>query len=145
VPADPLLDDKYEGYVSALENAGIKTRENLVVDGGTTIDSAIKAANKLIKKNVDAMLCETDWIALGSFRAAEALGLKIPNDLSVIGFNNCAFSANLAPPLTTVKIPLDILANTAAEFLVKMIDGKSNGEHSTIPTQLIRRASVTQK
>jgi len=143
-PANPLIDDKYEGYVSALETANIKIKKSLIVDGGTTFDSAVKVAKEIIKKNVTAAICETDWIALAFFRAAEALDLKIPDDISVVGFNDCAFSGHLSPPLTTVKIPLDVLANTSVQFLAKMIDSKTNGEHTVISTKLIRRSSTAK-
>jgi len=143
-PADPLIDDKYEGYVLAMETANIKIKKSLIVDAGTTFDSAVNAAKKIIKKNVTATICETDWIALAFFRAAEALGIKIPDDISIVGFNDCAFSSHLSPPLTTVKIPLDVLANTAAQLLVKTIDGNTNGDHSVISTKLIRRLSTSK-
>ena len=143
-PANPMIDDKFEGYVLAMETANIKIKKNLIVDAGTTFDSAINAAKKIINKNVTATICETDWIALAFFRAAESLGLKIPDDISVVGFNDCAFSAHISPSLTTVKIPLDALASTAARFLVEMIDGKTNGEHAVISTELIRRLSTAK-
>ena len=141
IPADPRKDDKFDGFISAMENANVKIYNSLIADGNASIDTAIKAATKIIKKNATAILCETDWIALGSFRAAETLGKKIPKDISVVGFNDCAFSANLAPPLTTIKIPLDVLAKAAANSIINMISGKTSGDHSVISTQLIIRAS----
>ncbi len=73
---------------------------------------------------------------------ARSLGLSIPDDLSVIGFDNVPESALTTPPLTTIAQPIRRMGSEAISMLIAMMDGTSEGgTHVTLPTELIERAS----
>ncbi len=142
VPGNPRRDDKYEGYATAMKSAGLKADSKLIVSGGATIEGAMAAAEHLLEKRVTATLCETDWIALGHIQIARASGIRVPDDLSIVGFNDCAFSAYLSPPLTTVRIPRAELGEAAVSKLLRLIQGETKGERVTVGTQLVCRGST---
>jgi len=84
-----------------------------------------------------------DWIAIRTLRAAVAVGLHVPNELSLVGFDNLEVSASLTPPLTTVAQDTAGIGAEAAYRLLNLIEGDSVGEVlSLLPTQLVVRGST---
>ena len=91
---------------------------------------------------VTAILAASDEMAMGVYDAAHELGLRIPDDLSVVGFDNIPDSALLDPPLTTVDQSIESMGALAAEVVIKLITGKPPDElvHK-VPTNLVIRQS----
>jgi LacI family repressor for deo operon, udp, cdd, tsx, nupC, and nupG len=81
------------------------------------------AAARLITKGVTGMICASDVLALGSIRAARRLGLQVPHDVSVVGFDDSAFMTCTDPPLTTVRQPIEMMGQAAVDLLVSQIEG----------------------
>jgi LacI family transcriptional regulator, repressor for deo operon, udp, cdd, tsx, nupC, and nupG len=88
-----------------------------------SMESAQAAATRLLKADVTALICASDVMALGAVRAARRLGRSVPEDLSVIGFDDSLFMACTDPPLTTVRQPIGSMGQTAVALLISQIDG----------------------
>jgi DNA-binding LacI/PurR family transcriptional regulator len=142
VPGNPRRDDKYEGYIKALSSAGIKPNPELVVNSGGSIEGAIQVSEQLIHRGITATLCETDLIALGHLHVANIHGIHIPESLSIVGFNDSAFSSYVIPSLTTVRIPRVRMARKAVAMLLDLIHARVENDHAVIETELIHRSST---
>nr|WP_296064175.1 LacI family DNA-binding transcriptional regulator [uncultured Actinoplanes sp.] len=88
-----------------------------------SMESARLAAGKLIERGVTGMICASDVLALGSIRAARRLGLEVPQDVSVVGFDDSALMTCTDPPLTTVRQPIEMMGQAAVDLLVNQIEG----------------------
>jgi LacI family repressor for deo operon, udp, cdd, tsx, nupC, and nupG len=88
-----------------------------------SMESARLAAGRLIERGVTGMICASDVLALGSIRAARRLGLEVPRDVSVVGFDDSALMTCTDPPLTTVRQPIEMMGQAAVDLLVNQIEG----------------------
>ncbi len=125
--------DRYDGYKSALKDASLPCpSKSLCLSKDLTAYSVgYKYATELIKENesLTAIFCESDEIALGAITALINAGKSIPEDISIIGYDD-SYAASLAmPSITTIHQPIDKIAKTAVEMLVKRIEN-NNGSKS---------------
>jgi LacI family repressor for deo operon, udp, cdd, tsx, nupC, and nupG len=88
-----------------------------------SMESARLAAGRLIQRGVTGMICASDVLALGSIRAARRLGLDVPGDVSVVGFDDSVLMTCTDPPLTTVRQPIEMMGQAAVDLLVNQIEG----------------------
>jgi LacI family transcriptional regulator, repressor for deo operon, udp, cdd, tsx, nupC, and nupG len=88
-----------------------------------SMESARLAAARLIQRGITGMICASDVLALGSIRAARRLGLDVPADVSVVGFDDSALMTCTDPPLTTVRQPIEMMGQAAVDLLVNQIEG----------------------
>ena len=112
------------GIAESLIEHDIPLSNTVMVDAGDTAIAGYRAALDMLrdpKTRPTALLCFNDMVAMGAYRAAHELGLAIPRDLSVVGFEGIDFVELLAPPLTTVDILPEAMGRKAAELLVKVI------------------------
>jgi LacI family transcriptional regulator len=132
------------GFRDALQDATLPYEENLVAHGNYTFDSGVKAAEKLLDHapRPTAIFASNDEMAAGVLHAARQRGMKVPRDLSIIGFDDTPIAAHIWPPLTTVRWPIATMAREAARKLVASDDRVDAGQSVFLST-LIRRASVT--
>ena len=86
------------------------------------------AATRLLERGVTGLICASDVLALGAIRAVRRLGLHVPADVSVVGFDDSPFMTCTDPPLTTVRQPIESMGHAAVALLVSQIAG------STVPT-----------
>jgi LacI family transcriptional regulator len=115
--------ERLKGYKRALAMRDIAADPALIVKGGWTIAGG-HAALVSLRRLADpptAVFCFCDRTAVGVYNAARELGLRIPDDLSVVGFDNEAFTADMAPPLSTMELPHTDMARHAVEELHRMI------------------------
>lgn len=132
-------------FLAALKRAGINTNPNWYSASTFEIDVATEAAKQLIKTGVTAIACDDDLLAGAVYRAARQLGLSIPDDLSVVGFNDVELARLLHPELTTVNIPSDTLGRETVRRLLNKIDGKTERTKQTVvKLHLIMRQSTTR-
>lgn len=103
--------------------AALEGKEFLVERTSFSMESARLAAAKLIDRGVTGMICASDVLALGSIRAARRLGLDVPGDVSVVGFDDSALMTCTDPPLTTVRQPIELMGQSAVDLLVNQIEG----------------------
>lgn len=134
------------GYRRALRGAGIKLDRALIGVGGYQPDSAEEAARTLLTahERPTAIFAANDVSAIATMSAARALGLSIPDDLSVIGFDNVPESALCQPPLTTIEQPIQRMGFEAVELLIGLIEKRSDlSTHRMLPTRLVVRGSCS--
>lgn len=110
-----------QGYVDALQKAGIPYDEELVVESNYTFLGGYEHAKELLGKDLSAVFACNDLMAYGLFRAAREMGKRIPEDISVIGFDDLTFSEMLEVPLTSVHQPIEGLCKSAVEKLLQRI------------------------
>ena len=115
--------DLITGYKQALQDSGLSGDDSLIVEGMFTVEGARYAATELIGKEVTAVLAISDMMALGAIGAAQTQGLRVPDDLSVIGFDGTPLLAMFNPTLTTLRQPVDRMAQTVATMLVGQLRG----------------------
>jgi LacI family transcriptional regulator len=134
-----------DGYRSALADAGIAVDPDLMRVGGYRRASAVEPARELLTMadRPTAIFAANDLSALGVMDAAGDLGLRIPEDLSLIGFDNIPESALTTPPLTTISQPIQQMGSAAVELLVHLLDGSGDRDtHVRLPTELVERGST---
>lgn len=133
-----------EGYRAALTDAGIPVDPALMRIGGYRPDTADLPAHELLTMpdRPTAIFAANDLSALRTIDVAHSLGLDVPGDLSVIGFDNVPESATSNPPLTTIAQPIRQMGSEAIRQLIALMNGQAEGgEHVTLPTALVERAS----
>ncbi|RME90395.1 MAG: LacI family transcriptional regulator [Anaerolineae bacterium] len=115
------------GYVQALREAGIAMDEGLVREGDYTPASGFAAMQDLlaISPPPDAVFVASDVVAMGALQAIKRAGLRIPEDIAVVGFDDVPLAAYYDPPLTTVHLPAYGLGWAAAERLIRLIQGET--------------------
>ena len=143
--SSPLTQDRLAGYKDALTQAGISFDENLLFPGDFTLQAGYNAGETIarLKDRPTAVFCENDETAIGAMQAFKQANLHVPNDISVAGFDDIAFSAFVDPPLTTIAQPAEEFGRTAVTLLVDLLNGKIRKAPKVImPFELITREST---
>ncbi|MEU9595142.1 LacI family DNA-binding transcriptional regulator [Streptomyces sp. NPDC048193] len=110
-----------------------------------SLEGGQAAASRLLDEGVTGIVCASDPLALGAVRAARRRGLSVPEDVSVVGYDDSAFMTCTEPPLTTVRQPIEAMGRAAVELLASQIQG-SDVPHSELlfEPELVVRASTAQ-
>ncbi|NUM43789.1 MAG: LacI family DNA-binding transcriptional regulator [Anaerolineales bacterium] len=135
---------RLQGYKDGLAAAGIPLDEQLIQIGDYSISSAVAPTRNLLAlpDPPTAIFASNDMSAIGVYRAAEEAGLRIPEDLSVIGFDNLHDSVYLNPALTTIDQFISEMGSIAVDMVVQLIKGEALPKHiHKMPTQLVIRKS----
>ncbi|MFJ7214517.1 LacI family DNA-binding transcriptional regulator [Amycolatopsis sp. NPDC098790] len=133
------------GYLRALEAAGVPADENLIRIGAYDPEVSAASAHDLLTcpDRPTAVFAANDISAIATVGAARELGLSVPDDLSVVGFDNVPESALCSPPLTTVDQPIREMGHRAISMLIALINGDEVGRtHVTLDTGLVVRHST---
>jgi len=133
-----------QGYREAMAAAGVPVDESLVVIGGYRPETTEGPVRSLLGRDdpPTAVFATNDLSAIRTMELAVELGLGVPDDLSVIGFDNVPESALSTPPLTTINQPLREMGATALEILVGMLAGREpDATHVRLPTSMVERSS----
>lgn len=135
---------RYDGHCSAMSEAGIPVDPALKRSGKFTEDDGRTQAQSLLTTDhrPTAIFAGDDLQAMGVYEAARQLGISIPGDLSVVGFDNIRTSEYLGPALTTVEQPISEMARHAVELILQMRDGRKVQKETVFPTRLIVRNST---
>ncbi len=145
LPDSDICRDRLKGYVDAVDDFGLDKEPYLIYYGDYSFDSGLKGGIKLLsqKNPPKGIICANDNMAYGVIRAAIERGLKIPEDLSIIGFDDVETSAKMNPPLTTIHAPLQILCKLSVSNLMNMMNNKIlENTKKVIPTWLVVREST---
>lgn len=138
--------ERRKGFEAALAEADIKLPRSLIADGNYTFESGLAAADRLLdlSPRPTAIFASNDEMAAGVLHAARQRGLSVPEELSIIGFDDTPIAAHIWPPLTTVRWPIVSMARSAALKLLAgtLADNNVAEEPSLFLSNLIRRASV---
>lgn len=136
---------RHAGFVKALSEAGITLRDEWLVQGDFEPESGYLAMQQILsqKQRPTAVFCGGDIMAMGAICAADEMGLRVPQDISVIGYDNVRNARYFTPALTTVHQPKERLGETAFDMLIDRITSKRE-ESQTIEVypSLIERRSV---
>ncbi|ANZ41219.1 LacI family transcriptional regulator [Lentzea guizhouensis] len=133
------------GYRRALAGAGVDVDEDLIRRGDYDHDVAAASARELLTgpDRPTAVFAANDITAIATIETAVALGMRVPEDLSVVGFDNIPESALCTPALTTVQQPIREMGHRAVTLLVRLINGETpDNTHITLGTELIARHST---
>ncbi len=90
----------------------------------------------------DAIVAANDNMAIGTYRAIQEAGLSIPGDIAVVAFNDIPVAQFLVPPLSTMRIPGELIGEVAVDLMVERLNGRDYSKHVTIPTQMVWRGSA---
>jgi LacI family transcriptional regulator len=143
--AAPWSQERFEGYRRALRESGSDVDESLVFQAGTTVEDGVKAALQMLNEscNATAVQAANDLIAVGCADALLNQGVRIPDDVSIVGFGNTMISEFFRVPLTTVRQPKFRLGVAAMDIMVQMLRGQ-RVESKRLSAELIVRASTTE-
>ncbi len=140
----PEIQMRLRGYTTALERAGIAIVDELIQPAHFTGDTALAAVQDLIARGVafDGVFAASDVIALSALRALQTSGVSVPEDVSVIGFDDLALAEHSNPRLTTVHQDLKHGAAALVEFLFRRMNGEETPS-ATLPIRVVHRDSVS--
>ncbi|GCE30305.1 LacI family transcriptional regulator [Dictyobacter alpinus] len=133
------------GYRTALLDAGIQINTNLMEHGNLKIDGGYQACQRLIEQQepFTALFCANDELAIGAMKALRQYGRRLPEDVSVIGFDDIALVEHLTPALTTIRVNKEAIGEVAVKRLLEQSNDSSDTSISSIlEVDLIERASV---
>jgi LacI family transcriptional regulator len=145
-PLDTVAgQDRLRGYRQALETRHIPVPDELIAEGDFTESSGHAAARQLLSGSPTAIFAASDMMAIGALKAARDAGLRIPQDLALVGFDDVPVASVIEPALTTVRQPIERLGSMAVEILLDVLENGEDGGSSThrvvLPTELAVRAS----
>lgn len=135
---------RFRGYLKALEKYNLPFNEKLVLRGDFTKEGGYRAVKEFlsVSKDFTAIFSANDHMALGAIRALREEKLKVPEDISIIGFDNIEASALSNPPLTTIMQPIYQLGEMSAKILLRLLSGENlEQKRYLLKTQLIERKS----
>ena len=139
--------DRRAGYQQALDEAGVPVDESLIAGDSFSMQAGEAAGRTLLDRTErpTAIFAVNDNTAIGVMAAAHALGLRIPDDLSVVGYNDIPVVSRLPVPLTTVRVPFPQIATGALELLHEAIAGNSPRTLVATPTLIPRRSTAARR
>lgn len=137
---------RFEGYFKAHRDYGIVPDESFIVGlPEINFDSGFNAINELLDKNIrfDGIFASTDWLALGAQTALGIRGIKVPESVKIVGFDNISISKYSSTPITTINQDIDKMADTAVEVLLKLIKGDDvEKKYYVLPVELVKRKTT---
>lgn len=143
------VGDRTQGYVQALDSAKITPNPDLIVHAENWLHrSGYEAAKELLKKKqpFTALFAQNDRIARGAINALKEAGIKVPQDVSVVGYDDIPEAEFSDPPLTTIRQPMQEVGKAATRLLIKMIeDPTSTPQQILFDTELVIRSSCIQR
>ncbi len=135
-------DDRFTGYCRALADHQIPMNESLIAFGDYSLQSGYEATQKLLPASPDAIFVASDTMALGVLRALREAGLRVPQDIAIVGYDDLPPALQADPALTTIRQPIEKIGGLAVEMLMEVITApNAERQERILPTQLIVRAS----
>ncbi|MCK9860729.1 LacI family DNA-binding transcriptional regulator [Paenibacillus sp. ATY16] len=135
---------RVQGFVKTMQKNGLKVRKEWLLDGGFTVEKGKLFMNYLLSlpERPTAVFCANDLIAIGALKAAYNAGLRVPEDLSLVGFDDVPYASNSIPELTTVSLKCYDIGKYAAEQLHKMIAKSKVSRRTKLRPELVIREST---
>jgi DNA-binding LacI/PurR family transcriptional regulator len=141
-------DDRYRAYADVLAEHDIPLDPDLVAPGEFTRVSGMEATKLLLDKrkrrpqvNLEAIIAVDDTTAIGAMNTLQARGIRVPDDVAVVGFDNVEISRHATPPLTTVSSLVYDQARRGTEMVLALMDGEEVPKQVSVTTRLIVRQS----
>lgn len=135
---------RYQGYIKAMEEYGVPMREDYIFHGNVSFDDAREMAGKIVTQtDCTAIFCTADIMAVGVIKELYTRKIKIPEQISVIGFDNLNIANYCTPGLTTIGQDIFEKGKKAVDMLCRVIEGRqSKQEECMIPVRVVERESV---
>ena len=141
----PTLNEVYQGYLSALDRAGLSPSPDLLIEcRGFTYQEGCRAANQLIESGrlPTAIFAAGDLFAVGAMKALRDAQIRIPEDVAIVGYNNVDLANYTTPTLTSVSTPIHELGRKSARLLLDLVSGRPIPQKQmTLPSRLVVRQS----
>lgn len=144
IKANGVLEERLKGYKAALYEAGISFNEKNVYEHGATIDECISLGRKLSnRRDITAIFATADIMAAGIMSGLHEMGVRVPDDISIVGFDDLDISRLTNPRLTTVHQDAEKKGLIAAEMMIDYLEERSLKNRKVIlPVHLVERESV---
>ncbi len=136
---------RFKGYKDALNEAGLPYASDLVVHCDSNVEGGYRAAKALLSSHpeVEAIFCYNDLVAVGALRACSEIGVSVPDDVSIVGFDDIMLAGLVTPSLTTCRIQREEVGKRAAEMLLEQMGGCSGKcETAVFTPELVVRNSA---
>ena len=133
-----------QGVRDVLEERGIALPSNRVVECPFHITQSRTRLRHLLTNapEITAVICGNDVLAIGALLEAQAMGLAVPDQLSIVGFDGLELAAQMSPPITTIDVPTGLMGRTAGEYLLATLRGEFALQKTLIETSLVVRGST---
>ncbi|HEV8077525.1 MAG TPA: substrate-binding domain-containing protein, partial [Marinobacter sp.] len=142
---NPHTHDRLAGYKERLEQAGIAFDRALIAEGDFTIWSGLNSAQQFcnMEQRPTAVFCMNDEMAIGAMQTIKSHGLKIPEDISVAGFDDISYARYCDPSLTTIAQPAEEIGKLAMDMLLRLIEGEPLAQtEAVLPAEFVIRKST---
>ena len=134
------------GYLAALAERGLAPDPRLVIESGYTEEGGARAAERLfaLDDRPTAIFAVTDMTAVGAFGVARRMGLRVPEDVAIVGYNDIPLASRMVPALTTVRVPIHDFGSAAARLLLEQIESGEPTQRRVIfnPNLIVRGSTV---
>lgn len=136
--------ERLKGYERALASHGLSLGNSYIYSGTISYEYGVELGLELAKREErpTALFATADILAFGLVKGLRMGGLKVPSDVSIIGFDDGFLASNMEPALTTIRQDVDGKARIAAQLIIDTIEGKQNGSNIVLPVSLVERESV---
>lgn len=144
-PDSPISKDRESGYRTTMQAAGLAHDSHIISQGGFSVETGARSAERLLasRKRPTAIFCASDEMAIGAISVIRANGLKVPDDISVVGFDDIHLARYYDPPLTTVAQPMGEIGEEATKLLLDILsDASTPTVKRILPTDLVIRRST---
>lgn len=138
--------DRLLGILEAMEERNLKLPQNNILERSYTVKQGREAMRILLQGSSPptAVMCGNDILALGALAECQSVSIRVPEDISITGFDDLDISAQIIPPLTTIHVPLAEMGELAANFLVSQINNESTLLHTEMKTDLMVRGTTAK-
>ncbi len=134
--------DRYAGYIDAHRAHKLPINETLVTEGDFSESGGYRAMHTLLEQHPDAVFAASDMMAIGAMRAIHETGLRVPDDIAVVGFDDLPPAAHARPPLTTVHQPVQQFGRCVVKILLDIVENDVPEPcHNVLSTNLVIRDS----
>jgi len=136
--------NRYAGYKSGLSSHGLKFNKKLVYQGNFSYESGLAGADYFLslKKPPTAIMCANDSMAIAALGKIIQGGSNVPDDISIIGFDDIAVASQIHPPLTTISAPIAKIAELAVDMLISQVQNREiANKHIALPAKLSKRST----
>ncbi len=139
---------RLEGFRQAMHDAGLPVDDGWVVQGDFTEESGLECVQQLFNRSgspVTAIFASNDAMAIGAMKGLKSMGLNIPGDVSLVGYDDIHIASYISPSLTTVRSSILAMSSAAVNNLIQLIEnGSSESHYITIPAELMVRESTAK-
>jgi LacI family transcriptional regulator len=137
--------DRFRGYLNALDESSIKLDKDLIAICGYDFNAGVKAAEELMARmvTVDAMICPNDLVAAGALHFLTSQGIKVPGDISIIGYDDDSMAVMTNPTLTTIRQQMPEIGKQAVLTVNHMISGEPVHDVVVDVELIIRNSTAT--